>query len=285
MFGRRSDGTRVTGLDGITRLMPLFVPTRAEAVNYGMLDIAITPADAYIAEKRAGGVSYTYMDITIAILVRLFKMYPKLNRFIIGGQIWQRNVIELSMIIKKSFRPDAEETSLDTIFTGYETLAEVKKLLDDDINAALNTQNGTDGKRDGLANLPLWIMKIAVWAIKLADRHGMLSANFLRTGSPFHASFFVTNLKSIGLQAINHHLFEFGNCGFFLTMGKERYLPKVNPETGTVESTKILQLGISMDERFVDGVCFSHMLKTANRFFADPSKLEQPLREDEIQPA
>lgn len=249
MFGRRSDGTRVTGLDGITRLMPLFVPTRAEAVNYGMLDITIAPADAYIAEKKAGGVTYTYMDITIAILVRLFKMYPKLNRFIIGGQIWQRSVIELSMIIKKSFRPDAEETSLDTIFTGYETLAEVKKLLDDDINAALNTQNGTDGKRDGLANLPLWIMKIAVWAIKLADRHGMLSANFLRTGSPFHASFFVTNLKSIGLQAINHHLFEFGNCGFFLTMGKERYLPKVNPETGTVESTKILQLGISMDER------------------------------------
>jgi hypothetical protein len=188
------------------------------------------------------------------------------------------------MIIKKSFRPDAEETSLDTIFTGYETLEEVKKLLAADINAALQTQNDTDDRRDGLANLPLWLLKIAVWGIKFADRRGMLPKSFLK-GSPFHASFFVANLKSIGLQAINHHLFEFGNCGFFLTMGKECYVPKVNPETGKVESTKILQLGISMDERFVDGLCFSYMLKTGKRFFADLSKLESPLREDEIQPA
>jgi hypothetical protein len=206
-------------------------------------------------------------------------MYPKLNRFIIGGQIWQRNVIELSMIIKKSFREDAEETSLDTIFTGHETLAEVKKLIDSDVNAALQTQNDTDDRRDGLAHLPLWLLKLAVWGLKFADRHGMLPNSFLK-GSPFHASFFVANLKSIGLQAINHHLFEFGNCGFFLTLGKESYVPKVNPKTGIVDSTKIFQLGISMDERFVDGVCFSHMLKTARRFFADLSKLEEPLGEE-----
>jgi hypothetical protein len=258
MFGKRSDGKKVRGLDGITRLMPLFVPTRAEAVNYCMLDINIGPVDAYIEKKKAEGITYTYMDITIAILVRLFKMYPKLNRFIIGGQIWQRNDIELSMIIKKSFRPDAEETSLDTIFTGYETLEEVKKMIDKDINAALQTQNDTDDRRDGLAKLPLWLLKLAVWGIKFGDRHGMLPNSFLK-GSPFHASFFVANLKSISLQAINHHLFEFGNCGFFLTMGKECYVPKVNPETGNVESTKIIQLGISMDERFVDGIYFSHM--------------------------
>jgi pyruvate/2-oxoglutarate dehydrogenase complex dihydrolipoamide acyltransferase (E2) component len=286
MFGKRSEGTKVKGLDGITRLMPLFVPTRAEAVNYLMLDMDIGPVDAFIEKKKAEeGINYTYMDITITTLVRLFKKYPKLNRFIIAGQIWQRNVIELSMIIKKSFRPDAEETSLDTVFTGYETLKEVKKLLDDDITAALQTQNGTDGKRDVLASLPLWLLRIVVWALKFGDRHGMLPANFLRTGSPFHASFFVTNLKSIGLQVINHHLFEFGNCGFFLALGKEYYFPKVDPVTGNIVRTKILQMGISMDERFVDGVCFSHVLKTGKRIFADPTILERPLREDEIEVA
>jgi predicted S18 family serine protease len=126
-------------------------------------------------------------------------MYPKLNRFIIGGQIWQRNVIELSMIIKKSFRPDTEETSIDAVFTGYETIAEVKRLVNDAVNAALNTQNGTDDKAVGLAHLPLWLLRIAIWGLKFADYHGMLSAKFLRTVSPFHASFFVSNLKSISL--------------------------------------------------------------------------------------
>ncbi|GHV04315.1 hypothetical protein FACS189485_09430 [Spirochaetia bacterium] len=282
MFGRRSDGKKVKGLDGISRLMPLFVPPRAGSANYVMVDIEAGPLDDFIEKKRAEGINYTYMDIVLAVLVRIFKMYPKLNRFILAQQFWQRNVIELSMIIKKSFRPDAEETSLDTIFTGYETIAEVKKLVDADVDAALNTHNGTDGKRDGLAHLPLWLLRIAVWALKFADYHGMLSANFLKTGSPFHASFFVANLKSISLQAINHHLFDFGNCGFFLTMGKECYLPKVNPETGNVESTKIIQLGISLDGRLVDGLYFSHVLKTSKRLFADVSKLELPLREDEI---
>jgi hypothetical protein len=276
MFGKRSDGKEVTGLDGITRLMPLFVPTRAEAVNYCTLDIDAAPVDAYIEKKKAEGIDYTYIDITIAILVRLFKMYPKLNRFIVGGKIWQRNEIKLSLIIKKSFREDAEETSLNTVFTGYETIGEVKKLIDEDVNAALQTQNATDDRRDGLAHLPHWLLRLAVWGIKFADRHGMLPNSFLK-GSPFHASFFVANLKSIGLQAINHHLFEFGNCGFFLTLGKEYYLPKENPETGNIENTKIFQLGISMEERYVDGVCFSHMLKTARRFFADLTKLESPL--------
>jgi hypothetical protein len=282
MFGRRSDGTRVTGLDGISRLMPLFVPPRAGSVNYVMVDIEAAPLDAFIEKKKAEGLDYTYMDITLAVLVRLFKMYPRLNRFIQAQQFWQRNVIELTMIIKKSFRPNAEETSLDVIFTGYETLAEVKKLVDDDVHAALNTHNGTDGKRDGLAHLPLWLLRIAVWALKFADRHGMLPAEFLRTGSPFHSSFFVANLKSISLQAINHHLFDFGNCGFFLTMGKECYLPKVNPKTGNIENTKIVQLGISLDGRLVDGLYFSHVLKSGKRFFADASVLERPLREDEI---
>jgi hypothetical protein len=264
--------------------MPLFVPTRAEAVNYCMLDIDAGPVDAFIEKKKAEGIEYTYMDITIAVLVRIFKKYPTLNRFIIGGQIWQRNDIELTMIIKKSFRPNAEETSIDTFFTGYETIWEVKKLIDDDINAALHTQNDTDDLRDGLANLPLWILRIAVWGLKFADRHGMLSKVFLK-GSPFHASFFVTNLRSIGLQAINHHLFNFGNCGFFLAMGKERYTPRINPDTGTVENTKIIQMGISMDARFVDGVCFSQVLKTSKRIFANLSILEHPLREDEIYPS
>jgi hypothetical protein len=65
-------------------------------------------------------------------------------------------------------------------------------------------------------------------------------------------------------------------------MGKESYMPKVNPETGNIESTKIIQMGISMDGRTLDGQYFSYVLKTARHLFANPSLLENPLREDEI---
>jgi pyruvate/2-oxoglutarate dehydrogenase complex dihydrolipoamide acyltransferase (E2) component len=282
MFGKRSDGTKVTGLDGTIRMLPLFAPSRADSVNYIMLDIDAAPMDAFIEKKKAEeGEEYTYMGITIAVLVRLFAMYPKLNRFAIGGQIWQRKWIELSMLVKKTFRPGAEETSLATRFTGFETIQEIKKLLEADVDAALHSQNEMDGSRDMLAILPLPLLKIAIGAMKLADRYGLLTEKFLRT-LPFHCSFWVTNLKSIGLQAITHHLFDFGNCGFFLAMGKESYMPKVNPKTGAVESTKIIQMGISTDGRTLDGQYFSYVLKAARHLFANPSLLEIPLRDDEI---
>lgn len=282
MFGKRSDGTKVTGLDGTTLLLPLFASSRADSINHCMLDVDAAPMDAFIERKLAEGIKYSYMDITIAVLVRLFKKYPNLNRFVVAGRIWQRNWIDLSMIVKKSFRPDAEETSLSTRFTGYETLAEGKKLIDDDINAALNTQNSMDNERDGLAKMPLPILKLVMWGLKVGDRFGMLTPGFMKA-SPFHCSFWVTNLKSIGLQAITHHLFDFGTCGFFLALGKETYEPKVNPETGTIEIAKIVKMGISMDDRLLDGLAFSHILKSAKRMFADPAILERPLREDEIQ--
>ncbi|GHV75807.1 hypothetical protein AGMMS49942_06280 [Spirochaetia bacterium] len=281
MFGKRSDGTKVKGLDGTTRALPLFASSRAGSTNYCMLDIEAAPLDDFIEKKKALGVKYSYMDITIAVLVRLFKKYPKLNRFAIAGQIWQRNRIELSMVIKKSFRPDSEETSLSSRFSGNETIEEVKKLIDIDIKAAVETQNAMDTERDSLARLPLWLLKIAMWGLKVGDRYGMLSKKFLK-GSPFHASFWVTNLKSISLQAIYHHLFDFGNCGFFLALGKEGYEAKVNPKTGNIESTKIIQMGIALDGRTIDGLYFSHVLKSGKRLLADPALLERPLREDEI---
>jgi hypothetical protein len=198
-----------------------------------------------------------------------------------NGRVYQRNDIDATMMIKKSLREEDEETGISPRFTGYETIDEVKGIIDSEINNALSKINGTDKERDGLAKMPLFILKIIVAFIKFFDKHGMLSRGFLRY-SPFHASFWVTNLKSIGLYAVNHHLFDFGNCGFFVALGKERYLPTVNKETNQVESVKMLEMGISMDERFVDGLYYSRTLKLIRTYFNNLSLLEIPLEEKEI---
>ncbi|MDR2867274.1 MAG: hypothetical protein LBV55_01240 [Acholeplasmatales bacterium] len=281
MFGKRNDGKEVKGLDGITRLMPMFVPTRTGATNHYMFRIEAKYFDDFIQRKKLEGLNYSYMDIIIATLVRVFKRRPKVNQFIMNGRIYQRNDIDATMMIKKSLREEDEETGISPRFTGFETIDEVKQIIDNEIKTALTKVNGTDKERDGLAKLPLFILKIIVAFIKFFDRHGMLSKNFLRY-SPFHASFWVTNLKSIGLNAVYHHLFDFGNCGFFVALGKEVILPRVNKETNQVEAIKMLEMGISMDERFVDGLYYSRTLKLIRTYFTNLSLLEQPLDSSEI---
>ncbi|MDR2822176.1 MAG: hypothetical protein LBV58_01310 [Acholeplasmatales bacterium] len=281
MFGRRSDGKLVHGLDGITRLMPLFVRTRSGASNLYMFDIEASYFDDFIEKKKLEGFNYCYMDIVIASLVRAFKVRPKLNQFIINNRIYQRNDIDCTMMVKKNLREESEETGISPRFTGYETIDEVKVIIDEEIKKALKQTNGTDNERDFLAKMPMFILKIVVFFIKFFDNHGLLSKNFLRY-SPFHASFWVTNLKSIGLDAIFHHLFDFGNCGFFLALGKEKVKPHLNSETNQIEKTKMIEMGITMDERFVDGLYYSRTLRLIKNYFKNLHLLEKPLEEDEI---
>ena len=94
--------------------------------------------------------------------------------------------------------------------------------------------------------------------------------------SPFHTSFFVTNLKSIGLRYIYHHVYEFGTTGIFIALGKEK-LKAVPLNNDILEAKKVLTLGLVTDERFCDGLYFAKSMKIFRRCLRDPKILEKAL--------
>ncbi|MCL1901923.1 MAG: hypothetical protein FWG51_05975, partial [Firmicutes bacterium] len=100
--------------------------------------------------------------------------------------------------------------------------------------------------------------------------------------SPFHCSIFFSDLKSIRLDAIHHHLYSFGNCGFFATMGKEKLVPVADQITGEIKVEKLVELGISMDERFTDGLYYSNFLRAYTHIINNLSTLERPPLDSEI---
>ena len=279
MFGFRADGTKVKIEDPLMRIVPHIMDKRNDAQNMYLIEERVEVLDEFIQKQRAeNNVSYNYMHILYAILVRVLKERPRLNRFIMNGVTYQRDFITLSMSVKKYLKDEAEETTMKVPFKGSENIYEVKQIVDSYIKDAQKieeTSKGVDAAMAFFNALPNWLIKFLVGCAKFADKHGMLPASIVgKYGfSPFHTSAFITNLKSIKLDYLYHHLYNFGTTGLFISLGKENYEPVVNDETNKIEVGKVLKMGFVSDERFVDGLYYSNTLKLVRKYLKNPELL------------
>ncbi len=279
MFGKRADGRRVKPTDPLMRIVPHIMDKRNDAQNMYLIEQRAEVLDEFIQKQREENkISYNYMHILYAILVRVLKERPTINRFIMNGETYQRDFITISMSVKKVLKDSAEETTIKVPFKGNENIKEVKQIVDSYIKEAQKVEETSKGVEAVMAffnALPNWLIKFLVSVIKWADKHGMLPASFVgKYGfSPFHTSAFITNLKSIKLDYLYHHLYNFGTVGLFISLGKENYMPVYNEETEQIEVGKVVKMGFVSDERFVDGLYYSNTLKLVKKYLNNPELL------------
>ena len=278
MFGLRPDGKQVRDIDPIQRIMPHIMKHRHDSQNLTSYDVPCEPFDAFIKKELEDGSSYNYMHLVIAGIVRLTGLFPRINRFIMNGRIYNRNSIQVSFVVKKGLSADAADTTVKIDFPGRQTIAEVR----DKVNAAIVANNNMDANNgtDKLARLitftPNFLISFLVGTIKFLDKHGLLPAAILRL-SPFHTSAFVTNLKSIKGPSIFHHLYDFGTTGLFFAMGKEAMVPVVSGKEIVIG--KRMPMQIVTDERFCDGFYFVTALRKLRELWNNPALMKEPLEE------
>ena len=65
---------------------------------------------------------------------------------------------------------------------------------------------------------PGFMVKFLVWLIKVLDYLGVLP-RAIKNVSPFHTTLFITDLGSLGIQSVYHHLYELGTTSIFLAFG------------------------------------------------------------------
>lgn len=280
MFGFRSDGKKVKGMNIIEKAEPFFMPQRIDAVNYITAKIPCAPMDEFIAKERKNGVSYSYMHILFATLVRVIYSRPKLNRFIMRGTTYQRKGISITMDIKPKLDDETDNITCKFYFTGKESLPEIKKILDDEIAKYTkgDVEHDTTKTARKFGKLPDFLFRWAMAFARWADKRGMLPKSLIHA-SPFHTSCFVTNLKSIKIGHIYHHLYNFGTTTMFFSMGKEKMEPYIE-NNKEIKIGKFMDLGISMDERIADGFYYGKSLKLVQEFMANPESLLERLPED-----
>ena len=275
MFGLRSDGRKLKTLDPLFRVIPHIMKQRSDAHVYYTQDLPIKALDEYIAKKSEEGIKMSYMNIIYAALVRLLAEKPHLNRFIVDGRTYARHDIVVSLALKKGMTEDAEETNIKLHFSGKENIFEIKEKLDTTVaeNKKVETQNSTDKFVKLLAHVPDWIYKILINFLMWLDKHGMLPKAIVEL-SPFHASAYLTNLGSLGIDPIYHHIYNFGTVGVFLAMGKKK--KSYIYEDENIVQEKAITLKWVADERICDGFYYASALKSFYRYLKKPELLEQP---------
>jgi hypothetical protein len=279
MFGFRSDGKRIKTIDPLMKLVPHIMPERNDAMVMSVYDIDCAGMDEYIFKRRKEGVRVNYMDITIAAMARVMAERPRLNRFISNGRIYRRNLIQLSFTIKKALKDGADETVVKLTFKGTETLDEVKAMLDKEVvkNSSISAVNEADKLAKLFTIVPNFMIKFLVGTLRLLDKLGLLPKSILEV-SPFHTSLYLTNMKSIKMNYVLHHIYNFGTTSMFISMGKEKHVPVVvDPDEATFGVQKLIQLGCTIDERICDGLYFGNSMKAFKTYMGNPALLETPL--------
>ena len=276
MCFKRSDGKRIKYEDILVKMTPHFMKTRNDAVNQIMHPVRVEDMDAWIREKsEKEGIVFNYMHVVMATIVRLLATRQRLNRFVVRGAVYQRNCISISLTVKRSLRDEGAESTIKVPFTGEETIYEVKEKIDNAIKESIDEDNKTQKTIKKLAVLPNWLLRFAIGTIKWLDNRNMLPKALINA-SPFHTSVYVTYLKSIRCDAVFHHIYNFGTTGIFVAIGKEKFAPVADFEE--LKVGKIMNLGITMDERFCDGFYFAKSLRIWNDMFHNLSELEKPYK-------
>lgn len=273
MFGHRSDGKKVKNLPPFFRVIPSIMLDRADSQVYFKQDIPIKALDEYIDKKAEEGIKLSYMHIIYAALVRIIALRPCLNRFAMNGSIYERDKIYVSLVVKKSLTDEGQETSIKLPFNGNETLIEIKDVLDSVIekNKDTSTVNNTDSLAKAFSLVPDGLIRFAIKFLFFLDRHGLMPKKIIEA-SPFHTSVFLTNVGSLGIDSIYHHLYNFGTTSMFFAMGKKK--KSYIYDDDEIKEEKCITLAFVGDERICDGYYYANSFKLLNKYLKKPELLE-----------
>ncbi len=278
MFGKRPDGRVIQNLEPMQMIMPYVMKTRTDSMNMYEDVFACEPMDKYIKEKAEQGIKLGYMHIIIAAVVRLIALRPQLNRFVMNGRIYARPKIWVSFVVHPTLRDESTGTTIKLCFEGTETILEIAETINKAIEKETTNrigENDTDKlMRTLMKRIPGPLIKLVVNTLLWMDKHNIMPKAIVEL-SPFHTSFFITNLKSLGINHIYHHVYEFGTTGLFIAMGKEK--PAIVQDRNEVKPEKQMGFGLVTDERFCDGLYFALSLRTLRKIMKNPACLEKPL--------
>ena len=267
MFGRRPDATRVREASPVRLFMSFVSPRRNESLVYFAQDVDVEDALRFV-EARSESLPPerrpTLFHLILRAIVRVLEERPRLNRFTAGGRLWQRDGVWITFSAKQRFDDDAPLLTVKRRFEPGESLDDmVERLLGGLGTARGGRKTTSDREMALLLRLPPWLARLLVRLVQGVDELGLLPRSVI-DADPMHASVFVANLGSVGLEAGYHHLWEYGNIPLFCVVGRV----KTGPDGRRVATFKW-----SFDERVEDGLYCARSLDRLQDLLSHPEKL------------
>lgn len=277
-FGDRKDGKLIRKIDSMHFIMANIYPNRCDNEAYIMERIDLTNINAYLEKKNINNPEYKYnfYQIIVTALLKTITLRPKLNRFIVNGNFYQRNDVSAAFVVKKIFADDGAEgpafirgEDSDTIDTVHEKIYKVVS------HSRSGGQDSTEDTMEILNKLPLFLSKAIIHFIMWLDKHGWVPQSIIAS-DPFYSSVVLSNVGSIKLKSGYHHLTNWGTTSLFVMVGEKKIRPFYD-ESGNMQMRDSLDIGLTVDERIADGYYYSKSIKLVKKLLENPELLEMPI--------
>jgi hypothetical protein len=276
-WGDRYDGRRIRTLDPFFQLAPYIMRTRSDSQVFFENHFDIGHVEKWLRLQRdAGRQEIGFLSVLIAAIVRTLSQRPQLNRFVAGQRLYARNEISISLALKKKLDDGSPETTIKISFLPTDTVFDVSAKLNAAVkaNKGMGAANSTDVTARLFTLMPGEIVRFLLFLVRALDFRGKLP-KALHRASPFHTSVFVTDMGSLGISPIYHHIYDLGTTSIFVAFGGKERRYDLDRE-GKTAQRRYIGLKVVGDERICDGYYFATAFKYAVALMKHPEELETP---------
>lgn len=277
--GDRYDAFRIRNADPFYTVIPHIMKNRTGSMVFFEEQVDITRLEQFTRRlrKETAMTDLSTLHVVMAAAVRLFALHPGLNRYVSGRRLYARDQISLSIAVKSSMSEGGQDTTVKTVFGPTDSLEDVWKKLHDGVARVKASEENNETYRTAriLKRLPVFLLRFVVFALWRLDEIGLMP-KMIHAVSPFHTSAFLVDIGSTGIDSIYHHLYDFGTCPIFISIGRKQNSIKIN-RCGAVRPVKVINFRFVVDERICDGYYYAKAMCHLRRLLGNPEVLLIPL--------
>ena len=276
-MGDRKEGRLLRSLPGFAKFIPFIMPQRNDRLIHYEESFEVTELDRMLRKLRVEGYKgIGILHFMIAAYVRGLSRMPGINRFVVGRRIYARNNIEVVMTVKRTLTLNASETTIKVVFEPTDTILDVYRKMNEKIDEIKSSEenNGTEDIADFFARLPRFLIRFAIWILRVMDYFGWIPQSLLNA-SPFHGSMIITDMVSLRIGPVYHHIYNFGTLPTFIAFGAKRHAYEIDRH-GQVVDHKYVDCKFVTDEGIVDGHYWAQFLQAYRYMFGHPDILLSP---------
>ena len=288
-FGDRPDGRRIYDSDPMHVVFPYVLGNRCDNEVCITEKINASAINEYIKKKNLGNedFEYTAFHVIMAALARVIAERPRLNRFYAGYRLYERDYISFAFAVKKEYTDDCPETMAIVGYDPDKAESPIDQIYGNvrDVVKGIRCEgkviDGVTAIMKVVSVLPRFLIKAVVGGLNLLDYCGLYPRSVMED-DPYFSTCFVSNLKSIRLNADYHHLANRGTNSIFMIIGRNEKEVTVD-ENGNRVINEYIPLSIVIDERIADGVYFSKSISKFRKYLAHPDNLDTVLCEKDTE--
>lgn len=279
--GDRKDGRLLRELDALHYVTGIIYPNRCDNEAFISETIDLTNINKYLKKKNVKDIDYKYnlFQIIVTALSKTITLRPKLNRFIVNGNFYQRNDVCASFVIKKEFKDSSEEALAFLHLKDTDNINTIHEEIKRQVKAGRSEVKDASSEGLDLFNkMPRFLSKFLLHIVMWLDKHGWVPQSLIDT-DPYYSSVVLSNVGSIKMKSGYHHLTNWGTCSMMMLIGQIKKRP-IYDDKGNVKMVETVDLGITLDERLADGYYYSRSIQLLKKLLDNPELLEEDLSKE-----